>query len=257
MQIKGKAAVVTGASRGVGRATALDLARGGCDVLINYSASKDQAEGVVKEVQALGVKSISFQADVSNHEACQSMMDAAAKEFGRLDILVNNAGTTRFIRHSNLDGVDDEAWDRILGVNVKGTFFCTRAAKPHIEAAGGGEVVNVSSVAGVAGLGSSIPYAASKAAIINLGTTLARVLAPTIRVNTVAPGFIEGEWLKQGLGRAYEPAKQNSEKRAVLGKVCRPEDVSAVILGFITGSDLVTGQMVVCDGGMLIGPKVS
>lgn len=257
MDIDGRAAVVTGASRGVGRATALDLARGGCAVLVNYSSSKDEAEAVVAEVRAAGVKAIPYKADVSDNTAVCSMIDAAAKEFGRLDILVNNAGTTRFIPHSNLDGVDDDAWERILGVNLKGPFHCARAAKSHMDAAGSGEVVNVASVAGVAGMGSSIPYCASKAALINLTTTLARVLAPTIRVNTVAPGFIEGKWLEQGLGDAYEPAKKASEGRAVLGKVCRPEDVSAAILAFITGSDMVTGQTVVCDGGMLIGPKVS
>lgn len=257
MKTDGKAAVVTGASRGVGRATALDLARGGCAVLVNYSTSKDEAEGVVDEVRAMGGNAIAFQANVAEDSACRAMIDAAVKEFGRLDILVNNAGTTRFIPHSQLEMVDDEAWDTILGVNLKGPFHCTRAAQPHMEAAGTGEVVNVASVAGLAPVGSSIPYCASKAALIHMTTVLAVVLGPKIRVNTVAPGFIEGKWLQQGLGAAYEPAKQASEARAVLGKVCKPEDVSAAIMAFITGSDLVTGQTIACDGGALIGPKRS
>lgn len=255
MKIDGKAAVVTGASRGVGRATALMLAEGGCSVVVNYSRSKEEAEGVVEEVRALGVKAIPFQADVADDAGCRAMMDAAVNEFGSLQVLVNNAGTTQFIPHSQLDMVTDEVWDRILGVNLKGPFQCIRAARPHMEAAGEGEIVNVSSVAGVAGLGSCIPYAASKGGLNNLTITLARVMAPTVRLNTVAPGFIEGEWLKQGLGPAYEPAKKSSEGRAVLGKVCAPADVAAAILAFITGSDLVTGQVLVCDGGMLIGPK--
>ena len=115
MKIDGKAAVVTGASRGVGRATALELARGGCSVLINYSRSKEEAEGVAQEVEALGVKGIPFQANVAEDAACRSMMDTAAKEFGHLDILVNNAGTTKFIAHSDLEGATDEVWDLILG----------------------------------------------------------------------------------------------------------------------------------------------
>lgn len=255
MKIEGKAAVVTGASRGVGRATALDLAEGGCAVLINYSSSKDEAEEVLEEARAHGVKAMTFQANVADDAACRAMMDAAAKEFGHLDILVNNAGTTSFIPHSNLEGVGDEDWDRILGVNLKGPFQCARGAKKHMEAAGDGEIVNVASVAGIAGTGSCIPYCCSKAALINLTTTLARVLAPNTRVNTVAPGFITGKWLEQGLGAAYEPAKQGAENHAVLGKVSDPEDVSAAILAFITGSDLVTAQTIACDGGAMIGPK--
>ena len=256
MKLEGKAAVVTGASRGCGRATALDLARGGCSVLINYSRSKEQAEEVAQEVEALGVKAIPFQANVAEDAACRSMMDTAAKEFGSLDILVNNAGTTHFIPHSDLEAVTDEVWDDILGVNLKGPFQCSRAAKPHMEAAGEGEIVNVSSVAGVAGTGSCIPYCASKGALNNLTVTLARAFGPKIRVNTVCPGFIEGEWLKAGIGENYEKAKAATEKRAVLNHVSRPEDISAAILSFITGSDRMTAQIVVHDAGSLIGPQM-
>lgn len=257
MDIQGKAAVVTGASRGVGRSTALQLARGGCSVLVNYSSSKDEAEAVVEEVRAIGAKCIPYQANVADDAACRAMIDAAAAEFGRLDILVNNAGTTKFIAHSDLEGVTDEVWDTILGVNLRGPFQCIRAAYPHMQKAGHGEVVNVSSVAGVAGTGSSVPYCASKAGLINLTTTMARALGPVVRVNSVAPGFITGDWLKAGLGDRYEPIKKAIEERAVLGKVCGPDDVADAILAFITGSDLVTAQTVVCDGGALVGPKIS
>lgn len=257
MDIRGKAAVVTGATRGVGRATALMLARSGCNVLINYSVSKQQAEEVAAEAGKLGVKAVAFQCDVHDDQRCRAMMDAAAQAFGRLDILVNNAGTTQFIAHSNLDAVTDEVWDRILGVNLRGSFYCVRAARPHMEKSGGGSVVNVTSVAGVAAIGSSIPYCCSKAALNNLTVSLARALGPTIRVNAVAPGFIEGEWLKQGFGDRYAAIKAANEARAVSGRVSQPEDIAEAIMSFITGSQQVTGQVVVVDGGFLIGPKIS
>ncbi len=255
MTIKGKAAVITGASRGIGRATALALARGGCDVAVNYSRSRAEAEQTAAAARKLGVKAICVLADVADDGDCRALIDTAAKEFGRLDILVNNAGTTEFIPHANLDDVTDAHWDRIFGVNLKGPFQCIRAARKYLEASGNGLVVNVTSVAGIAGTGSSVPYCASKAALINMTISLARALGPTIRVNSVAPGFIAGEWLQKGLGADYEAAKEAREKLNVLGKVCEPEDIAAAILSIITGSDLVTGQTLVCDGGMLVGPK--
>lgn len=247
--------MVTGASRGVGRATALALAKGGCAVCVNYSHSREQAEETLALLNETGVRAISFQGDVSDDAVCRALMAAAAAEFGRLDILVNNAGTTEFIAHNDLEAVKDEHWNRILGVNLKGPFQCTRAARPYLEAAGAGAVVNVSSVAGIAATGSSIPYCASKAALINLTISLARVLGPKIRVNSVAPGFIAGEWLQKGLGAEYEKAKAARAKINVLGKVCEPEDIAAAIMSFITGSDLITGQTLVCDGGTIIGAR--
>jgi 3-oxoacyl-[acyl-carrier protein] reductase len=139
-----------------------------------------------------------------------------------------------------------------MAVNVVGAFQCARAARGPLEAAGDAEIVNVSSVAGIAGVGSSIPYCASKAALNNLTLTLARALAPKIRVNAVAPGFITGRWLAGGLGDAYDAIKGAMEARAPLGRVCDPEDVATAILSLITGSDLVTGQIVAVDGGMLV-----
>lgn len=254
MQVEGKAAIITGGGTGVGRATALALAKLGCSVLVNYSRSREEAEQTAADVEALGVRAIAHQADVADAEACRQMADAALAAFGRIDVLVNSAGTTRFIPHTELDRVGDEEWDRILGVNLKGPFYCARAVREAMLASGGGSIVNVSSVAGVGGVGSSIPYCASKAALNNLTLTLARALAPTIRVNAVAPGFITGRWLEQGLGLAYEMVKKSMESRVPLRKVCEPEDVATAILGFITGSDLLTGQVLVIDGGMLITP---
>ena len=253
MEIGGKAAVITGGGTGVGRATALSLAKLGCSVLVNYSRSKDEAENTAAEAAALGVKAVPWRADVTDDAACRAMIDAAVKQFGRLDVLVNSAGATSFIPHTDLEAVKDEDWDRIFAVNVKGAFHCARAARGPMQEAGDGEIVNVSSVAGVAGIGSSIPYCASKAALNNLTVTLARALAPKIRVNAVAPGFITGRWNRQGWGEAYDAVKQMAEQRAPLNRVCEPQDVADAILSFITGSDLVTGQIVVCDGGMLIG----
>ncbi|MDJ0788593.1 MAG: SDR family oxidoreductase [Myxococcota bacterium] len=249
MELEGKAAIVTGGSRGVGRATALGLAAQGCSVAVNYASSADQAEEVAALVREAGVQGVAVQADVSSDADARALVKTAVDTFGRLDVLVNNAGTTTFIPHADLEKVDDAVWEQILGVNLKGPFQCTRAAKDALQADGGGEVVNVTSVAGVYGTGSSIPYCASKAALNNVTLTLARVLAPTVRVNAVAPGFIDGEWLRQGLGPAYDAIKSAMEAKSMLGKVCTAEDVRDAILSFVTGSDLVTGQVLVCDGG--------
>jgi len=251
MKLEGKAAIVTGGGTGVGRATALELARGGCAVLVNYSKSRDDAEQTAAEVRALGVKGLAIQADVSDDAACRRLADTAVAEFGRLDILVNNAGTTEFIPHHELDRLTPETWSRIFGVNLIGPFQCARAVRAAMDASGGGSIVMTSSIAGTNGVGSSIPYCASKAALNNLTLTLARALAPSIRVNAVAPGFIRGRWLKEGYGDNYEMLEQLASARSVLKKVCDPEDVATAILGFIA-NDLVTGQTLIVDGGLTI-----
>jgi 3-oxoacyl-[acyl-carrier protein] reductase len=253
MNVEGKAALITGGGTGVGRATALALADLGCNVAVNYSRSKDEAEATAAEVEARGVRCIAVQADVARDADCRRLVETAVGELGRLDVLVQSAGVTSFIPHANLDGVKDEDWEKIFAVNVKGKFQCARAAKGPMEAAGAGSIVNVSSVAGIAGVGSSIPYCASKAAANNLTITLARALAPKIQVNAVAPGFITGRWLREGLGEAaYEAVKGAMEAKAPLGKVCNPEDVADAILSLVTGSALVTGQVLPVEGGMLI-----
>jgi 3-oxoacyl-[acyl-carrier protein] reductase len=252
MEVEGKAAIITGSSRGVGRSTALRLAKLGCSVLINYSASTDAAEEVAAEAEALGAKAIAFKANVSKNEECVAMVSEAIKAFGRLDILVNNAGTTRFIPHADLDAVDDDAWNEILSVNLKGPFLCTRAAREALVASGDGEVVMTSSVAGLAGTGSSIPYCASKAALNNMTVTLARVMAPNVRVNAIAPGFIDGEWLAQGLGPAYEPIRKAYMEKAPLGRVATPDIVGHAIVSLITGPDLTTGHVIPVEGGALL-----
>jgi 3-oxoacyl-[acyl-carrier protein] reductase len=252
MQLPGKVALVTGSGSGVGRATALQLAHKGCSVAINYSRSKDAAESVSADLKKLGVKSIAVRADIAKDADCRALVKTTLDQLGRLDILVNNAGTTRFIAHKDLEAVSDEDWDNILGVNLKGTFQVSRAAAPALKAHGKGCIVNVSSIAGLRALGSSIPYCASKGAVNTLTLALARALAPEVRVNAVAPAFITGEWLKQGLGDGYEPTKKYWESKAVLGKVCDPEDVAAAILMLIEGSELVTGQIIPVEGGQML-----
>lgn len=256
MEIQDRTAIVTGAGTGVGRATALKLASGGCAVVVNYRRSQEAAEQVAEEARAQGVDAFAHRCDVTDDADCRELVVAAVDRFGRLDILVNNAGTTHFIPHGDLDKVTPEVWQQIMAVNVAGPFQCTRAAKPAIEKSGGGEVVNVSSVAGLIGSGSSIPYCASKAALNSLTVTLARVCAPSIRVNAVAPGFIDGSWLKQGLGPAFDAIKQAVTSRAALARVCTPDDIADAILSFITGSDLVTGNVLPVEGGMIIGSGV-
>jgi 3-oxoacyl-[acyl-carrier protein] reductase len=252
MQLQGKAAIVTGGGTGVGRATALKLANRGCAVAINYSKSQQAAEAVCEEVRKLGVKSIAVQANVAVDAECRTLVAKAVDAFGRLDVLVNNAGTTRFINHNDLEAVTDADWDLLMGVNLRGAFQCIRAARQALSANGQGNIVNVSSIAGLRAIGSSVPYCASKAALNNLTLAMARVLAPAVRVNAVAPAFIEGEWLKQGLGPAYEPTKKYWESRAVLGKVCAPDDVADAILALIEGSELVTGQIIPIEGGQML-----
>lgn len=252
MQLSGKAAIVTGGGTGVGRATVLALAKAGCNVLVNYSRSASEAEATAAEATALGVVAFAHQADVSDDASCRAMVAAAVAKFGRLDILVNNAGTTRFIPLASLDKVTDDDWRRIFDVNVKGAFQCARAAAEAMRQSGGGQIVNVTSIAAYRGKGSSIPYCASKAALNTLTVSLACALAPQIRVNAVAPGFISGRWLEQGLGRAYERILEQTEAKLPLGRVNAPEDVAAAIMSFLTGPETITGQVLVCDSGMMI-----
>lgn len=250
MDLTSKTAIVTGSAVGVGRQVALDLARRGCNVVINYSRSEDDAKEAVRLVEDAGAQALLVRADVSDDAQVQSMVRQCVDRFGGLHVLVNNAATTHFVNFADLDGMKSEMWDDIFAVNVKGAFFCARAASKAIRESGGGAIVNVASVAGQRAIGSSIAYAASKAALINMTVGLARVLGPEIRVNAVAPGFIETRWLRNGLGeRVYELAKEAETKRAPLKAVTTPETVSQVILALIESADLVTGQCITIDGG--------
>jgi 3-oxoacyl-[acyl-carrier protein] reductase len=252
MDVRGKAAIVTGSATGMGRSTALMLAELGCNVVVNYSRSEAEARDTAAEVEKRGAEALLVQADVSSDVDCKRMVQAAVDRWGRLDVLVNNAGTTVFVPHRDLDALTDEAWDRIWAVNVKGAFYMSRAAAVPMRAAGQGAIVNVSSTAGVRGGGSSIPYAASKAALINLTVSMARVLAPEVRVNCVAPGFIDTRWLAQGYGERFEAMRENVRQSTPLRDAGQPEHMAQAVLSMITGMDWVTGQTVVVDGGASI-----
>jgi len=249
MDVKGKVAIVTGSATGVGRATALQLAERGCGVVVNYTKSEQEAQQTLADVKKLGVPALLARCDISDDAAVRRMVQQTVDQLGGVDILVNNAGSTTFVNHADFEGLTEDVWDRTLAVNLKGTFFCTRAVAPHMKARGKGAIVNVSSVAGVRGVGSSIAYAASKAGVINLTMSTARVLGPEIRVNCVAPGFIDGRWLRAGIGANYEAAKQRTADAAVLKAVTTPDDIAQVILSLICGADLVTGQTIVVDAG--------
>ncbi len=250
MKLENAVVIVTGSSSGVGAATARLLASRGARVTINYSSSKAAAEAVAEECRGLGGDAIVCQANVSDDENCRNLVAASLDKWGRVDALVNNAGTTKFVNHSNLAGLDKDDFFNIYGVNVVGPYQMCRAAESALKASGDGAIVNVSSIAGVRGVGSSIAYAASKGALITMTKSLARVMGPQVRVNCVCPGFIQGEWLKEGLGEdAYNRAKEAAESRAPLRRTCTAESVAESIVGFIDGQSIVTGEHIILDGG--------
>ena len=242
-RLAGKVALVTGGGTGVGKATSLLFAREGADVAVNFSRSKSDAEGTVSEIEQLGRKSIAICADISEDVRVRSMVEDVVESLGRLDILVNNAGITQSVPATDLEGMTEETWDRILAVNVKGTFFCSRAAIPAMKVNGGGNIVNVSSDSAFTGQGSSIAYTASKAAIINLTRALAISQAPAIRVNAVAPGVIETRWIEHIEALADQYRKTNP-----LQRLARPEDVAEAILALVVNK-FITGHTTVVNGG--------
>lgn len=243
---------MTGSAVGIGRATALALARRGCQVAINYTRSEREAEATVREVQALGARAILCRCDVSDDASVRAMVATCEREFGRLDVLVNAAGTTHFAPAEDLDAITPEIWDRIFNVNVRGTFFVTRAAAPLLKRSGEAAVVNLASVAALRPAAQVIPYAASKAAIVNMTVAFARLLAPHVRVNAVAPGWMEGRWMQTALREDYDRLMQRRAERTPLGRVATPDDVAQTILSLVEHNDFVTGQTVVIDGGYSI-----
>lgn len=256
MDLQGKAAVVTGSATGIGAATARALARAGCSVAINYTRSRDEAEATAESCRREGAEAIVLQTDVSRDDDCRALVAKAVDAFKRLDVLVNSAGITKFVPQSDLDGLSAEDFQRIYAVNTIGPFQMARAAAPHLKAHGDGVIVNVSSTAGIYGTGSSIAYAASKAALNTLTRSLARALAPEISVNTVCPGFVQGRWHLPNLGEGeYEEHVAEWRERSALRMAATPEDVADVIMSFITGPRLVTGQILVADAGAGLGGR--
>ncbi len=246
MEIKGKVALITGGGTGVGKGVALRLAKEGTNICVNYAHSEKEAYETKAEVEALGVKCGVYKADVSDDAQCRAMVEAVLKDWGQLDILVNSAGRTYFVDHSDLEGMKGEYFDDIFDLNVKGTFFMCRAAADALKAAHG-VIINITSIAGVTGLGSSIAYAASKAAEISITKSLARVLAPEVRVIAVAPGIVLTRWVE---GHADHIDKLAGD--TPLQKVAGPDDIAQTVYALIAHADFVTGQNIVVDGGAFI-----
>ena len=246
MDLAGTIALVTGGGTGIGRATTLALARRGAAVGILYARSAAEAEETAREVTATGGRALTLQADVADEEQVERATARLVELWGGLDLLVNNAGTTEYIPLSDLDAVTDAIWDRIFAVNVKGIFYCSRAAARHMRARGRGAIVNVTSAAGLTGDGSSLPYAVSKAAAIGLTRSLARALAPAIRVNSVAPGIVETRWTA---GREEHVRRLGAD--ALLGRNATPEDVAETVCALL-GQDATTGQTLLVDGGRVL-----
>jgi 3-oxoacyl-[acyl-carrier protein] reductase len=243
-----KVALVTGAATGIGRAAAVALAEAGFDVVINFSKSEGAARATGEQARAKGAKTLLFQCDVSDDVCVRKMLEAAEKEFGRLDALVNNAGTTTEIKPNDFEALTAEEWDRVFAVNVRGMFQVTRAAAPLLKAARG-SIVNTASIVGLRPGPQPLPYAASKAAVVSLTKLLALQLAPEIRVNAVAPGWMEGDWMVRMLKDKYDDLMARRAKNTPLRRVATPEDVAEVIISLIVGNRFVTGEIIVIDGG--------
>jgi 3-oxoacyl-[acyl-carrier protein] reductase len=254
--LNGRVALITGASSGIGAATAKLLAARGCHIAINFSKSRAAAEGVAAECRKSGVDTLLVQGNVASDTDCRRIVDETVSHFGHLDYLVNNAGTTKFVAHKDLDGLSAQDFHDIYAVNTIGPYQMVRAAEPYLRATRGA-VVNVSSIAGVVAVGSSLAYVASKAALNGLTLGLARVLAPEVRINSVCPGFVEGEWLKQGMGEtAYEALRAGWAAMAPLGRTNTAADIAENIAFFLTSAPNITGETLMIDAGMrLAAPR--
>ncbi len=238
-----KVALVTGGGTGIGRAVSLALAAESIDVAVNYSRSEKEAADTVAEIGKLGASGLAVQADVANDEEVRAMVQEVVGRFGRLDYLVNCAGKTVYVDMPDLEGLKPEYWHQIMDVNVIGLFSVCRAAAPHLKAAQG-SIVNITSVSGTTGIGSSIAYAASKAAAISVTKSLARVMAPEVRVNNVAPGIVLTRWVD---GREAHVKKLG--EHTPLGRCCNAEDVADVVVPLLVSASMMTGQTLIVDGG--------
>ena len=246
-----KVCVVTGSSSGIGAATVRLYAGHGWDVVVNYSRDIAPAEAIADECRALGVDALVVKADVSSDADCRRLASEVESRFGRADVLVNNAGTTKFVALKDLDGLEADDFQRIYSVNVIGPYQMSRALVPLLKRNPVTGIVNVSSIAGLMGTGSSIAYMASKGALNAMTVGLARALGPDIRVNAIAPGLVETPWLQNGLGaERYAQTVQSYKARAALDAVMSPEDVADAAWWLGAGAAKTTGEVLLLDAGL-------
>ena len=245
MKLQGRVAIVTGAGTGIGRAIAELFAQEGARVAVNYSRSKEAAEEVVAGIRAAGGTALTIGADVSDAAEVDSMVDRVNHEFGRLDILVNNAGWSTRIPHDQLDSLTDEIWNRTFDTNLRGAFYAIRTAVPLLREQAGASIVNIASVAGMTGMGSSISYAASKGAMITMTKSLARALAPQIRVNAIAPGFV-----RTSFANWPQAAFDQGQAMTPLKRLATVEEIAALALYLAADAGSMTGETIVVDGGL-------
>lgn len=227
----------------------LALARAGYDVAINYASSAKAAQDTAKEAQALGAHTLLLQCDVSDDAAVRRMMAEIDAAFGHLDALVSNAGTTASWKVKDLESLDMDEWDRTFAVNVRGTFQVARAAVSLLKKGTNPSIVNTASIVGLRPGPQPLPYAASKAAIVNLTKTLAWNLGPEIRVNAVAPGWMEGDWMQRMLGDKYDDLMGKRAKLTPLKRCVTADDVAETMMTLIQANRFVTGEIIVIDGG--------
>lgn len=250
MNLNNAVAIITGSSSGIGAAIARRFAREGCHVVINYSRNDEGARQVAADCEAFGVQTLVQQADVANDADCRDLVKATLDKFGKLNVLINNAGTTKFCDHRNLDGLDKQDFLDLYAVNTVGAYQMVRAAEEALRQQDIAHVINMASIAAIAGVGSSIAYAASKGALVTMTLSLARVLGPQVRVNAICPGFVQGEWLAQGMGEEnYQRMLNGMQKIAPLADTATPERIAEAALGIVQGMDWTTGEAILVDGG--------
>ncbi|QAY68548.1 SDR family NAD(P)-dependent oxidoreductase [Paenibacillus protaetiae] len=246
MDFVNKVALVTGGGTGIGRAASLALAKQGAVVIVNYSRSKNEADETVRLITSDGGTAAAMKADVSRDEEVRLMVDTIVRQFGTIDLLVNNASITRHIPLNDLEAATEAVWDDLFDVNVKGMFYCARAVAPYMRKNSRGAIVNLGSIAGTTGVGSSLPYAVSKAAVHGLTKSLAHALAPEIRVNCIVPGAVATRWWA-----GKEEQMNRLAPRLPLQRISTPEDIAAMICAAL-GQDAMTGQIITVDSGQTL-----
>ena len=246
---KKRVALVTGAATGIGRSAAVALGRAGFDVAINYSRSEAAARETAAQAEKAGAKTLLVKCDVSDEAGGRALIDAVGTQFGRLDVLVNNAGITASWKPKDLETLSLDEWDRVFAVNVRGLFQVTRAALPLLRKGERPCIVNTASIVGLRPGPQPLPYAASKAAVVNLTKTLAWNLGPEIRVNAVAPGWMDGDWMQRMLKDKYEDLMGKRAKATPLRRVVTADDVAETMMSLIESNRFVTGEVIVVDGG--------